>query len=147
MAAAKEVMQSVRTVMQSTTKSPGMQSWWRTFLVNLETCNFKLSNQKKTLPWSTFFRVVSLQKTLRWLFFFVCYVNKQETLVSTTRQFFVLFKQPVGIKQLCFKAGKVSLPCSLPSSFSPASNVPWLFMFWMHALIRIKISAEKLLNN
>ena len=42
--------------------------------------------------------------------FFACYVNKTRNFikVSTTKQLLIFFKQPVGIKQLRVKAGKVS---------------------------------------
>ena len=42
--------------------------------------------------------------------FFACYVNKTRNFikVSTTKQLLIFFKQPVGIKQLRIKAGKVS---------------------------------------
>ena len=42
--------------------------------------------------------------------FFACYVNKTRNFikVSTAKQLLIFFKQPVGIKQLRIKAGKVS---------------------------------------
>ena len=42
--------------------------------------------------------------------FFACYVNNTRNFikVSTTKQLLIFFKQPVGIKQLRIKAGKVS---------------------------------------